>query len=182
MKPLISRNNINDYKFDTETCVAYIHALQMLHSDQEIDLVCQATLRKAKLYGEDKLRVFNYKRAKRAGYSLSKEVKGLFMLWGLEELSATTWMRNKTLVESMQLLVNKYGVEMMQKAIHILVPMGNEHEYIKTIRNPKQLLDNYGEPYIERFKSENLFKSKSKFIEERKQELASWNTYNNHNH
>jgi len=184
MKVLISRNNINDYTFDTETSVAYVHALKILHSeDTDVDDLSEyhkSILRKAGLYSDGKLRVFNYKKPKKEGYTISPQVKRMFNLWALEELSAQTWFKNKTFVESMELLISKYGVEAIQKAVHILVPIGNQHEYIKTIRNPQQLLNNYGKPYVERFKSEDLFTKNTEFINRRKQELQQWNQSSNH--
>jgi len=174
MEATISKTNINKYEVDHHTAGLYFYALQALHDGRDIGEHSIDKLTKAGLYSNGKLRVFNYKRPK-SGYSVSPEVKNLFMLWGKKELAAATWYKNKTFVEAMQILVDAHGLSRMQNTIHILVPLGNKHTYISTIRNPQQLLANYGEEYKDRFTSEGVLKENQNFINTRKRELQLWN-------
>lgn len=65
MKALISKKNINDYSFNNELAGKYIFALQQLHSGGTIPFEIQMELKRAGLYSNDKLRVFNYKKEKK---------------------------------------------------------------------------------------------------------------------
>lgn len=177
MKALISKKNINDYDFTLEISFAYVLMLKVLHGGGnllEMHNHYLDILSKAKLYKDGKLRVFNYKNPKVNGFTISKEVKSLIVLWKFEELAAQTWFKNKTFIEALQMLVDKNGIEMMRKAVYILIPIGNDEEYIKTIRNPQQLLYNFGKIYINRFKSEGLFKKHKDIINKKTKELKSW--------
>lgn len=171
MEPLISLKKITEFTFDTEICVTYIKALKCLESGCDIDDTQKSILKKAGLYKDSKLRVFNHKRKKKNGYTIPPLVKKLFLLWGLEEPSAAMWYKNKTFVESAKILIGRYGFEMIAKTVHVLIPIGNSHQYIRTIRNPQELLSNYGKPYIDRFKAENVFESQKRIINSRKEEL-----------
>ena len=64
MKALTSKKNINEYTFSDECAAHYIYALQLLHAGKDMDGEFVSTLKKAGLYSNGKLRVFNYKKQK----------------------------------------------------------------------------------------------------------------------
>lgn len=170
MEAIVSRKDINDYSFTESLAYDYIIALQALHAETQVDEDILERLRKAGLYSNNKLRVFNYKK-KGKSYTISPEVRRLFKIWSYEETAAPTWFKRKHQVEAMQLLVDRYGYERMRNVIYILVPIGNEEDYISSILNPQELLDKYGKHYTNRFKSEDLFNKHKELMSRRAKEL-----------
>lgn len=170
----ISKKPITDYEFDVNTSYVYIQALQAMVRGDELDDIAKQTLKKKGLYTNGKLRVFNFKRGKKNTFTISEEVKSLIGLWNMEEPSAVLWYKNKTFVESLQILVNRYGFERIAKVIAVLVPLGNRAEYVKNIRNPQQLIMNYGDAYISQLKKASVLEENTNFVKEKQRLLGKF--------
>jgi len=178
MKALISQKNITEYNFTDEVSIAYIKALIELNGGEPVDEQSLSLLKKAKLYKNDKLRVFNYKKPNPNKYTISDEVKKVFRVWQIQEPAAKQWYRNKTFVEACQEMIDIHGLEKVLNVVHILVPIGNKEEYIKTIRNPQQLLSVYGNGslYVDRFRKQGLFDKYKKEMIIRQKQIKDYGT------
>jgi hypothetical protein len=174
MKALISKKNINDYTFTDEVSVAYINALRELFNSGEIDDETKDILSKAKLFKDDKLRVFNYKKPKTNTFKISSDVKRLLVLWSMHNISAKTWFKNKTYVEYLQMMVDKHGLEKMQKIVYVIIPLGNDTPMVKTIENPFDLLSAIDTGYIQNAKAQGVFNDNKEIIKRKLLELEKW--------
>jgi len=174
MKALISKKSITEYQFSEQIAGRYIHALQALHSGDEIDDFTSKVLHKAKLYSlsTKQLRVFNYKRPKNKAqdYLLSQEIK--FLIPGFDSIESPLWYkpRFKFHREALDLLINKYGFRKACYLVYVMIPSAKGVEFVSQISNPTELLSKLAK-FSHQYQKEEISKNNKLLVNKLTEEL-----------
>lgn len=141
---IISKNNILDYyhNMTDKDKIAYVDLLYLLSgggSNPEIEINLQESkVKKLGLLVGNKVRVFNFKREKKKGEGLPKELTYLLILWDSE--FKNDWRKDGQQISAMRWLLKNYSLDVLEKIIYIYIPLGNKYPYTAKINNPRDLM------------------------------------------
>ena len=144
MKALISQKNINDYNFTEELAFKYIKILGYLHSGLDVQpehMHYLDDLKRAGLYKDDKIRVFNYKKEKKKGESIGQDIKFLISLFDNPESSLWFTPRFKYERDALKVMKDKYGLRKTAYLIFVMTYAAEGYDYIADISSPSKLIN-----------------------------------------